>query len=78
MDEQLDNLSKEMVVVDPLDREGFKGKFVDFVDRWNELLPDVPLYSNMYHDFYNDKIKDYKVNNLIEMVDVLLYAYVAE
>lgn len=78
LDEQLDNLSKEMVVVDPLDREGFKGKFVDFVDRWNELLPDVPLYSNMYHDFYNDKIKDYKVNNLIEMVDVLLYAYVAE
>lgn len=78
LDEQLDNLSKEMVLVDPLDREGFKAKFVDFVDRWNELLPDVPLYSNMYHDFYNDKIKDYKVNNIIEMVDVLLYAYVAE
>ncbi len=78
LDEQLDNLSKEMVLVDSQDREGFKVKFVDFVDRWNELLPDVPLYSNMYHDFYNDKIKDYKVNNLIEMVDVLLYAYVAE
>ncbi len=78
LDEKLDKLSKEMVLVDPLDRDGFKVKFVDFVDRWNELLPDIPLYSNIYHDFYNDKIRDYKVNHLKEMVDVLLYAYVTE
>lgn len=78
LDEKLDTLSKEMVLVDPTDRDGFKGKFVAFVDRWNELLPDVPLYSNIYHDFYNEKLMDYNVNSLIEMVDALLYSYVAE
>ncbi len=78
LDEQLDKLSKEMVLVDPTDREGFKAKFVSFVDRWNELLPDLPLYSNIYYDFYNAKLKDYNVNALVELVDSLLYSYVAE
>lgn len=78
LDEKLDTLAKEMVLVAPTDRDGFKGKFVEFVDRWNELLPDVPLYSNMYHDFYNEKLKDYNVNSLIEMVDAMIYSYVAE
>lgn len=78
LDEQLDKLSKEMVLVDPTDRESFKAKFVSFVDRWNELLPDLPLYSNIYYDFYNAKLKDYNVNALVELVDSLLYSYVAE
>lgn len=78
LDEQLDKLSKEMVLVDPTDREGFKAKFVAFVDRWNELLPDLPLYSNIYYDFYSAKLKDYNVNALVELVDSLLYSYVAE
>jgi peptide/nickel transport system substrate-binding protein len=77
-DEELAKLTKEMVLVDPEDRDGFKAKFVAAMDRWNELLPDVPLYSNMYHDFYNEKLKDYQANDIIEKVDALIYAWVAE
>ena len=76
IDEQLEDLATKMVLVDPTDRDAYKAGFVDFIVRWNELLPDLPLYSNEYHDFYNDKIKNYKVNDIVELVDVLLYATV--
>jgi len=49
---------------------------VAFIERWNELLPDIPLYSNIYHDFYDEKLKDYEKNDLMELVDALLYAHV--
>lgn len=78
LDEELDRLAKEMVKVDPEDRETFKQKFVEFTVRWNYLLPDLPLYSNIYHDFYNDKLKDYEINSLIEISKAILYSYVTE
>ena len=78
IDEQLENLAKAMVLTEPDDREGFKEKFVDFIVRWNELMPDIPLYSNLYHDFYNDKLQNYDMNALIRVDDALLYSYVTE
>ena len=78
IDEKLEQLAIDMVLTDPEDREGFKQKFVDFIVRWNELLPDLPLYSNIYHDFYNDKLQNYNMNSLIRISQALLYAYVTE
>lgn len=78
LDDKLDALAKDMVLTDPADRDGFKVKFVNFVDRWNELLPDVPLYSNIYHDFYNEKLKNYNINSLVDTTQSILYAYVTE
>jgi len=78
LDEELDRLAKDMVLTDPEDKEGFKTKFVDFIVRWNELLPDLPLYSNIYHDFYNSKLQNYNMNPLIRVSTALLYAYVTE
>jgi peptide/nickel transport system substrate-binding protein len=78
LDEELDRLAQEMVKVDPEDRETFKQKFVEFTVRWNYLLPDLPLYSNIYHDFYNDKLKDYEINALVRISQAILYAYVTE
>ena len=40
--------------------ETFRQKFVDFVVRWNELLPDIPLYSNIYYDVFNEKLQGYE------------------
>lgn len=77
-DEKLEAAAKAMVLLAPEDKDEFKGKFVEFVSRWNELLPDLPLYSNLYHDFYADKLKDYEKNPLIRIDKALLYSYVAE
>ncbi len=78
IDEKLEKAAKDMVLTDATDREGYRSKFVDFVVRWNELLPDLPLYSNMYHDFYHEKLQDYNMNPLIRISDALLYSYVTE
>ncbi|HLS53970.1 MAG TPA: ABC transporter substrate-binding protein [Tissierellaceae bacterium] len=77
-DEELAKFAREMVLVDPEDREGFKENFVNFIVRWNELLPDLPLYSNIYHDFFTDKLKNYETNDIVKISDSLLYAYVEE
>lgn len=75
-DEQLAQLAKDMVNTESSDKDGFKAKFVDFIVRWNQLLPDVPLYSNIYYDFYNAKLKDYNLNAIWDMTYALLYAHV--
>lgn len=31
----------------------FKDTFLEYVQLWNEELPEVPLYANQYHDLYN-------------------------
>ncbi len=77
-DEKLEASAKAMVLLAPEDKDIFKAKFVEFVTRWNELLPDLPLYSNLYHDFYADKLKDYEKNPLIRIDKALLYSYVAD
>ena len=78
MDEELEGLAKEMVLKDSEDRDGFKKTFVDFIAKWNYLAPDVPLYSNIYHDFYNEKLEDYNMNSLVRVDKALLYAYVTK
>ena len=78
LDEELERLTKEMVLVEPGDNEAFKAKFVDAMDRWNQLLPDLPLYSNIYHDFFNEKLMDWEFNSFIEIADALHYAWMAE
>lgn len=77
-DEELEKFAREMVLVDPEDREGFRTRFVEFIDRWNYLLPDLPLYSNIYHDFYSEKLENYDMNSNIELYQALLPAYVTE
>lgn len=78
IDEELDKLAKAIKLTDPEDRDGFKAKFVNYIARWNHLLPDLPLYSNMYHDFYNEKLQNYNMNSLVRISTALLYAYVTE
>lgn len=59
-DEELAKLAKNMNLVEPSDTEEYVKKFVAFQKRWNELLPDLPLYSNEYHDFFSNKLKGYE------------------
>lgn len=47
-----------------------------YIERWNELLPDIPLYSNYYYDIYNAKIQNFKTGPFWSPVDALLYCTV--
>ena len=78
IDKELEGLAKEMVLKDAEDREGFKKTFVDFIERWNYLAPDIALYSNIYYDVYHEKLQDYEINPLVRVDKAILYSYVTE
>ncbi len=78
-DSELDRLSMNMVYgVEAGDTEGYLEVWVDYVARYNELLPEVPLYSNLDYDIFSDKIQGYEVNSLWKAVDAILYCTVEE
>lgn len=78
IDEELEQLAKDMVYIEPDDRETFKENFVKFIVKWNDLIPDLPLYSNQYHDFFNEKLKGYETSSFYGPTEALLYSYVEE
>lgn len=78
-DEDLDKLSMDMVYgVESGDDDTFLEKWTDYILRWNELLPQVPLYSNIYHDVYNDKLKNYEPNSYFTFTSAILYAHIED
>lgn len=78
-DRELDRLSMDMVYgVEAGDEESYLAVWIDYVARYNELLPELPLYSNTYYDVFRDKIRGYEVNSLWKAVDAILYCTIEE
>jgi peptide/nickel transport system substrate-binding protein len=73
----LDELSMKMVYgVQPGDHATFQDIWAQYVIRWNEVLPELPLYSNEYFDFYNAKLENYEVTPLWTFSRAIVYANV--
>ncbi len=49
-DPELDELILAMRECDPTDKDAYLDAWFDYQVRWNELMPQVPLYSNEYFD----------------------------
>ncbi|MBE7084476.1 MAG: hypothetical protein E7368_00290 [Clostridiales bacterium] len=47
-----------------------------FIQRWNLLVPEVPLYSNQYYDVYNAKIDELQTNPYWSVTDAIVGARV--
>lgn len=45
---------------------------------WNEKLPNIPLYSDEYHDFYSNKLQGWDTSSIWDWTSALLYAWVTE
>lgn len=77
-DEQLESLAKSLRETNSNERKEYLEKWIAFEKRWNELLPDLPLYSDEYHEFYRKKLKNYEVSADWGMRDQLVYCYLGE
>ena len=74
-DKELDDLSMDMVYkAAPGDDAAFLDYFQKFIIRWNELLPEIPLYCNDYHTFFPSWLKDYNESSLWDFQKAILYA----
>lgn len=74
-DEQLDKLSMDMVYgVEPSDEATYLDLWEKYIIRWNELLPMVPLYSNIYVTVYPNTIDNYAEDSFWGFGRAILYA----
>lgn len=72
-DEQLFNLAAELRKTDSKDKEGYRVKWLELQKRYNELLPDIPLYSDKYHEFFNKNLTGYEVDATWTWTSAILY-----
>ncbi len=47
-----------------------------YIERWNQLMPDIPLYSNYYYDVYNANIENFETSPFFGPAQAILYANV--
>lgn len=74
-DEQLNKLSMDMVYgVEPGDEATYLDLWEKYIVRWNELLPMVPLYSNIYVTVYPNTIDNYAEDSFWGFERAILYA----
>lgn len=69
----LDDLSMKMVYSATTNEE-YLDYWVKYIQRWNELLPEIPLYSNEYHDVFTEKLENYEPTSLWTFSKAILYA----
>ena len=78
-DNELDKLSMDMVFgVASDDTEKYMELWKQFVLRWNDQLPEVPLYSNIYVTMYPSWLENYEQDSFWNFQSAILYATVAE
>ena len=60
-DEKLYELAVDMRRTEPGDIYGYVVKWIRFQERYNEVLPTIPVYSNVYFDFYVPELQNYNI-----------------
>ena len=78
-DPEIDKLSMDMVYgVESGDIDAYMEIWKAYELRWNEQLPQVPLYSNVYISMYPEWLQNYTQDTFWNFEQAILYATVAE
>ena len=78
-DDVLDWLTMQMVYgVEADDPDTYLILWQQFIQRWNSLMPQVPLYSNVYVTVYPDWLENYTQDSFWDFNQAILYATIAE
>jgi peptide/nickel transport system substrate-binding protein len=76
IDEPLNRFTQDMGQTTPGDYATYSRHWLSFVKRFNEILPDLPLYSDEYHDFFNPKLKGFSHSANYPWTSAILRAWV--
>ena len=74
-DEELFNLAVELRKTEPGDLYTYVEKWMAFQKRYNEVLPTIPVYSNIYTDFFVDYLQNYVITAQVTWSQAILLAY---
>lgn len=56
------------------DSASYISHFMAYQQTYNEVLPTLPVYSNIYFDFYQNNIRDYQPQSHDSVASAILYA----
>jgi ABC-type transport system substrate-binding protein len=77
-DEDLYYRAVNMRQTDPKDVYDYVSKWISFQERYNEVLPAIPIYSNIYFDFYTSELQNYHVTGHVTWSQAILQSYFGE
>lgn len=77
-DDELWEHAVSMRQTEPADVLGYCAKWLEFQKRFMETLPALPIYSNVYFDFYPQVLHDYMIRDAVSWPQAILGAYLAE
>lgn len=78
IDDRLYELCVELHKTQPGDVVTYLERWVAMQEVYNELLPTIPLYSNVYFDFYKEDIRNYHPGTEANWPSALLYSFVSD
>jgi peptide/nickel transport system substrate-binding protein len=75
-DEELYRYATAMRLTTPGDNETYAKHWLDWVERWNYLLPDLPLYADLDYDFVSNSIGNWNNNSTWHFRNAIVRAYI--
>lgn len=78
VDEPLYQLAVDMRRTEPGDVLSYCTKWVAFQNRFTQVLPAIPVYSNVYFDFYRDTLQNYQIASGMSWSTAMVGAYLGE
>ena len=76
--EELYALAQDMVRTSPNDLDGFMRKWLKVQERITETLPLIPVYTNMYFDFYRRTLHNYQIDQAVTWGEAITKSYMSD
>ena len=77
-DNALYRYARTMITAEPGDALTYMKNWVSFQERFNEILPMIPIYSNYYYDFYTSSLTNYSISENITWSQAIVPATLAQ
>lgn len=77
-DERLEALAVAMVSTQAGDLLTYTQRWIAFQEYWTKVLPAIPVYSNVYFDFYTSKLHGYDISLKTTWSRAILGAYLSD
>ena len=77
-DEELAAAAEALKAIPYDDNDAWLTAWQNFILIWNEKLPDIPLYSDEYYDFFSTKLQGWESNAIWDWSSAVLDAWVVE
>ena len=71
-------IAREMLRTEPEDTLGYVKKWIDLQQRISETLPLLPVYSNVYFDFYTRGLHDYDILHAVSWGEAIVRSYMSD